>query len=102
METCPHCGASLPPVRDAFCSECAGALDEPPPGSSTSGAPEMDRRPLLGLLCGAALGLVSGCVTMNAPSSGVRLFGAAGSVTGLMLTGAFLGLVIGVLIARSR
>jgi hypothetical protein len=27
---CPHCGASLPPVGDAFCPECRKDLDESP------------------------------------------------------------------------
>ncbi len=27
---CPHCGANLPPVNDAFCPECRNALDEYP------------------------------------------------------------------------
>ena len=26
---CPHCGASLPQVRDAFCATCREPLDEP-------------------------------------------------------------------------
>jgi hypothetical protein len=30
MTHCPHCGASLPVVRDAFCSACLESLDEPP------------------------------------------------------------------------
>ena len=30
MEKCPHCGASLPMVKDAFCSLCHGALDLEP------------------------------------------------------------------------
>jgi hypothetical protein len=28
--TCPHCGARLPPVADAFCPACRGPLDESP------------------------------------------------------------------------
>jgi uncharacterized RDD family membrane protein YckC len=27
MSACPHCGARLPPVADAFCSDCGGSLD---------------------------------------------------------------------------
>lgn len=27
---CPHCGATLGPVADAFCPNCRSALDEPP------------------------------------------------------------------------
>jgi hypothetical protein len=30
-ECCPHCGATLGNVRDAFCSECRQPLDEPAP-----------------------------------------------------------------------
>jgi hypothetical protein len=30
METCPHCGAPLPQVPDAFCPECRVSLDEAP------------------------------------------------------------------------
>jgi hypothetical protein len=26
--SCPRCGATLPPARDAFCTECRGPLDE--------------------------------------------------------------------------
>ncbi len=29
MDTCPHCGAKLPPLVDAFCPDCFAALDEP-------------------------------------------------------------------------
>lgn len=39
MHLCPHCGASLPPIRDAFCPECGQELDDLPskqvePGSN--------------------------------------------------------------------
>jgi hypothetical protein len=102
MDTCPHCGASLPPVRDAFCQECFQALDEPPQGSSASDAPAGDRRPLVGLLCGAALGLLSGCGTMTVVSSGGGLVGAAGAVAGQILAGAFLGFLVGSMIGRTR
>ena len=30
LQACPHCGATLPYVRDAFCPECDKPLDEPP------------------------------------------------------------------------
>jgi hypothetical protein len=30
MDQCPHCGASLPAIDNAFCPECRNALDEPP------------------------------------------------------------------------
>jgi hypothetical protein len=36
-QACPHCGAALPYVRDAFCPECNQPLDEPPRGAA---APE--------------------------------------------------------------
>jgi hypothetical protein len=29
-DVCPHCGAKLPPIRDAFCPSCRGDLDEAP------------------------------------------------------------------------
>ena len=29
MTECPHCGATLPSVRDAFCTICHESLDEP-------------------------------------------------------------------------
>jgi hypothetical protein len=29
-DLCPHCGAKLPAIRDAFCSECRGDLAEAP------------------------------------------------------------------------
>jgi hypothetical protein len=35
--SCPHCGASLPAVGDAFCPECHEALDEPPTAPRASG-----------------------------------------------------------------
>ena len=35
LQACPHCGAALPYVRDAFCPECAEPLDDP----SVEGAP---------------------------------------------------------------
>ena len=45
LQTCPHCGAALPHVHDAFCPECAEPLDEPPSRPAPqevkqSGAPE--------------------------------------------------------------
>src|SRR5262245_28594933 len=30
MTNCPHCGAALPAVVDAFCPECRRPLDDPP------------------------------------------------------------------------
>src|SRR6266576_3945354 len=30
QKVCPHCGAKLPAIRDAFCSECHNDLDESP------------------------------------------------------------------------
>lgn len=30
LSACPHCGAALPYVQDAFCSECRNPLDAPP------------------------------------------------------------------------
>jgi hypothetical protein len=32
--SCPHCGAALPAVADAFCPECRSPLDAPPPAPS--------------------------------------------------------------------
>src|SRR5438270_3409463 len=32
--SCPHCGATLASVGDAFCSECHNALDELPAAAS--------------------------------------------------------------------
>jgi hypothetical protein len=45
LEACPHCGATLPYVRDAFCPECEQPLDEPPhaaaaPRDKPLGTPE--------------------------------------------------------------
>ena len=31
-DNCPHCGAPLPFVVDAYCPECREELDESPPG----------------------------------------------------------------------
>jgi hypothetical protein len=104
MDTCPHCGASLPAVRDAFCQECFQALEEPPRPQDGS-APDVsaeNRRPLVGLLCGAAFGLLSGCGTMAVVSSNGSLVGAAGVVAGQMLAGAFLGFLVGSIIGRAR
>jgi hypothetical protein len=33
-DSCPHCGAPLPAVRDAFCPECRGDLSEVPQGAT--------------------------------------------------------------------
>lgn len=30
IDTCPHCGTTLPAVRDAFCPDCRGDLEEAP------------------------------------------------------------------------
>jgi hypothetical protein len=57
---------------------------------------------LVGLLCGAALGLLSGCGTMTLVSSGGSLVGAAGAVAGQMLVGALLGFLVGSMIGRAR
>jgi hypothetical protein len=105
MDTCPHCGASIPPVRDAFCQECLQALDEPP-RSIFHSAPDVqavDRRfPVAGLLCGAALGLFSGCGTMAAASQSLGYVGASGALIGQMLGGALLGFAVGLIIGRGR
>jgi hypothetical protein len=39
--SCPHCGAALPAVADAFCPECRNSLQEPTPtaGPETPGNP---------------------------------------------------------------
>ncbi|HEV3081287.1 MAG TPA: zinc ribbon domain-containing protein, partial [Gemmataceae bacterium] len=42
-EACPHCGAALPPVRDAFCSECGNDLDEAPATSLPRREPDGGR-----------------------------------------------------------
>ncbi|OWK45728.1 hypothetical protein [Fimbriiglobus ruber] len=36
---CHHCGAGLPLVVDAFCPECRGRLDDPPPAPAEPGQP---------------------------------------------------------------
>ncbi len=41
---CPHCGASLPRVRDGFCSECGQALDEPAHITTSTEVPSQERR----------------------------------------------------------
>ena len=38
LQACPHCGAALPYVRDAFCSECRTPLDELPADVAGSNA----------------------------------------------------------------
>ena len=43
-ENCPHCGAVLPLVGDAFCSQCREPLDEEPEVSPTT-LPSVDTRP---------------------------------------------------------
>jgi hypothetical protein len=57
---------------------------------------------LLGLLCGAALGLLSGCGTMVIASPSAGLMFAAGAVAGQMLAGAVLGFLVGSMIGRAR
>jgi hypothetical protein len=59
----------------------------------------MNPRAFVGLLCGAALGLLSGCGTMAVVSSSASLVGAAGAVAGQTLAGALLGFLVGSLIA---
>ena len=104
MDACPHCGASLRPVHDAFCNECRQALDEPPRSASaaTPGLPSNDRRPVLGLLCGAALGLLSGCVTIGPAIQSRGYVGASGFVFGQILAGALLGFIVGLVICSVR
>ncbi|GEM_PF-3967605 len=104
MDSCPHCGAPLRPVHDAFCNECRQALDEPPrpTSASTPGLPAYDRRPVVGLLCGAGLGLLSGYVTMAAAIQSRGYVGASGFVFGQMLAGAVLGFVVGLVIRNIR
>jgi hypothetical protein len=43
-ELCPHCGATLPMVRDAFCSECGNDLDEASPRPVARNDPEGGQR----------------------------------------------------------
>jgi hypothetical protein len=104
MDACPHCGASLRPVHDAFCNECRQALDEPSRSvsASTTGLRTYDRRPVVGLLCGAGLGLLSGCVTMGAAVQSRGYVGASGIVFGQILAGALLGFVVGLVIRSVR
>jgi hypothetical protein len=44
-ESCPHCGARLPTVRDAFCPDCFGPLDEGEPESLPAGTEESSAPP---------------------------------------------------------
>lgn len=54
LDCCPHCGASLPNSRDAFCPECRESLDaaessinESVEGREHSAAPEVSRAEFL-------------------------------------------------------
>src|SRR5207245_10187152 len=38
--SCPHCGAKVPAVGDAFCPECRNALDEAPANVPQPARPE--------------------------------------------------------------
>jgi hypothetical protein len=49
-ERCPHCGASLPLSRDAFCPECRGDLSEPAALPRFPEAEEKDSDPELRVL----------------------------------------------------
>jgi hypothetical protein len=82
-EVCPHCGQTLPSVVDAFCPECRGSLDEPPPqqgrdGAGPSGSASM--RPLFGLM--VTLGGVVGVI--SAVLSGTRGHIAEAASTGVV------------------
>src|SRR5689334_12324072 len=47
MFVCPHCGASLPPVDDAYCPNCQRPLDEVPglPAAGSSAGAEVPPLP---------------------------------------------------------
>jgi hypothetical protein len=51
LQACRHCGAPLPWVRDAFCSECFHPLDAPPrpakvgPRPASGGVPDAEPGP---------------------------------------------------------
>jgi len=103
MENCPHCGASLPPVGDAFCQECFRALDEPPrTAGSDSVEPGMNRNVRIGLVCGAAVGLIGGFLLMPGAFQRYGGVGAAGAVVGQISVGALLGVLIGTLYLRGQ
>jgi hypothetical protein len=68
---CPHCGASLPSLSDAFCSECRACLDEVPEESAegstgnkaaslpSGGTAAKSRWPTICACIGALIGLWS-------------------------------------------
>ncbi len=104
MDSCPHCGTPLRPVHDAFCNECRQPLDEPPPSAAAS-TPRLsadNRRPIVGLICGAGLGLLSGCMTMGTAIESRGYVGASGFVFGQMLAGGLLGFLFGLLLQNRR
>jgi hypothetical protein len=42
---CPHCGATVSPELDSFCTNCRHSLDEPPEGPPPIALPESEIRP---------------------------------------------------------
>ncbi len=58
---CPHCGASLPIVLDAFCPNCRQPLDEQP--SATTSCNESRPRPGVNFL--GLMGMIGGLAAMT-------------------------------------
>ncbi len=82
-EACPHCGASLPWARDAFCSECGSPLDAAsrpvpvgqPLASGNTPAAEPDLAALRAFLPFNAIGLVIVAVSFLPVLGVCRLIG---------------------------
>ena len=90
---CPHCGASLPPVRDAFCPLCRGDLTEPTAGPPVRAQPlTLDR---LSLTAKQRATLRAYREFRTAPPTTFRLLGRAALVE--LLRAAVLGGLAGVL-----
>jgi hypothetical protein len=96
---CPHCGASLPATRDAFCPECFQGLDEPTAAElaaerAAKGQKESPGRAKAGRV-GAAIGVAVGVLgTLAHLADAPRdVAGALGAITGFALIAGPLSLV---------
>jgi hypothetical protein len=109
-ERCPHCGATIPIIRDAFCSDCFGPLDEAPasrpaevPGSSDQpGQPRANasRGLWISVLVGLSLGFVSGCAGFLGLSMRGGVLAAVGYLAGGVTAGGLAGLLVGLVAFR--
>jgi hypothetical protein len=109
VEACPHCGATLPTVVDAFCPECRAALDEQPvrptgDGEAADGAgPASGRRvgwPKGATALGAAVGVLWAFTRSGAAGAGPAF--EAGFLCGGGVIGGVVGALAGLIWTAGR